>query len=429
MPARKLTDARIRSVLQKAESASFEGAAKNILLGDGQGLYLSITKKATSSWLYRYFAEGKAKAVGLGAWPAVTLKAARDAAEQIRTDRASGVSPLNVRRKKRIASVGELLTTKNFAGCADAYINLHEGMWKNSKHRAQWRSTLKQYAFPVIGDLLIADITTQDIEEILEPIWKTKHETASRLRGRIEKIIQWSIARIRNENQNNPVFLKTKFDNKINPAQFEGNLINFLPRVSKSKEKKHHPSLPYQKLPDFLCMLQLQDGMARWALEFLILCANRTQEVTHAEWKEFNFSSRRWTIPATRMKASVEHNVPLSDRALQILQHIRGFSGENFVFTTGSKDKPMSNMAMAMLLRRMEKKEITVHGFRSTFRTWAAEEKNEVPFLVPEFALAHSLKDETVASYHRSDLFDLRVELMKDWTAFATSGLQSIVAH
>ena len=406
MPSKKLTDSQIRSALQQAEQRSYGAEAKNVLLGDGLGLYLAITPKATASWLYRYTVDGRAKAVGLGAWPTVGLKAARDAADQLRISREAGIDPASAKRKERAASKLATLTNANFETCANKYIEQIKDKWRNAKHEAQWGSTLKQYAFPTMGKLAVEDITKEDVLGVLLPIWKTKHETATRLRGRIEQIIDWSIA---ND-------LRTG----DNPARFKGLLEHRLPSVKKAVEKKHHASLPYQQLPDFMRRLQGQSGMAKWALEALILCGNRTKEITHAEWLEFDFSEKLWTIPAHRMKGGVEHRIPLTDRMLQLLGAVRGFSGEKFVFITGRKDAPMSNMAMAMLIRRMGEDSVTVHGFRSTFRMWAGE-KTEYPFEVCEHALAHGLRSGVAKAYLRSDFFVKRVGLMKDWSEFAFS--------
>jgi integrase len=409
MPASKLTDSQIKSAIQQAERRSYGKEAKNVLLGDGLGLYLAITPKATASWLYRYSVNGKAKAVGLGAWPTVGLKAAREAAEIQREYRSAGVDPATARRRERIAEKQQAQVDTSFQACAITYIEQVKGKWRNAKHETQWHNTLKQYAFPVFGKLPISELTKEDILAVLRPIWITKHETATRLRGRIEQILDWAIA---ND-------LRTT----ANPAKFKGLLEHRLPSVEKKSEKDHHPSLPYKQLPDFMRRLQGQEGMARWALEMLVLCGNRTKEITHAQWSEFDFTERLWTIPGERMKGGIEHRIPLTTKAIEILKVIRPFSGEQYVFITGRRDTPMSNMAMAMLLRRMGETQITVHGFRSSFRMWAGE-KTEYPFEVCEQALAHGLKSGVAKAYLRSDFFVKRVGLMNDWAAFALSGVK-----
>jgi integrase len=408
MPSKKLSETQIRSALQQAKSRAFTTEAKNVLLGDGLGLYLAITPKATASWLYRYSVDGQAKAVGLGAWPTVGLKAARDAADKVRSERAAGIDP--VRSKQQlIASKKRASSTQSFADCAETYIEHVKGKWRNEKHQSQWRNTLSQYAYPKIGKLKINEVTKEDVLEILLPIWKSKHETASRLRGRIEQICDWAIAN----------------DLRVhdNPARFKGLLEHRLPAVTRPIEDKHHASMPYKLLPEFMKKLQAQPGMASWALELLILCGNRTKEITHAEWTEFSLTEKVWVIPGARMKAGVEHRIPLTDAAMSLLERIKPFAGKKYVFITGKRDTPMSNMAMAMLLRRMGQQDITVHGFRSTFRMWAAEQTT-YPFEICEQALSHGLPRDGVArAYARTDFFVARVGLMNDWARYARSAI------
>lgn len=405
MAIRKLTDLKIKAKIREIEDLQFSPQTKNALVGDGEGLYLGISKSGTASWLFRYMDHGKAKSVGLGGYPSTSLQKAREKAQELRDARTVGVDPAQAKKEVIREQKLQLATAKTFETCALEFIEYSRPMWKNVKHGQQWTNTLTQYAFPVIGKSSISNIDADDIVRILSPIWQTKKETASRLRGRIESVLDWAAV--------------NGWRNGDNPARLKGHMVYLLPKVRKGV-KRHHPSLSYNKLPAFMKELRSQSGMAQYALEFLILCASRTGEVVGAKWEEFDLTKGVWTIPAARMKADVEHRVPLGERALQILSIIKPFSGKNFVFITGKKDTAMSNMAMAMLLRRMELPDITVHGMRSTFRNWAGE-CTEYPFQVCEQALAHRLPDAVAAAYLRSDFFVNRVNLMKDWAKYSMS--------
>ena len=408
MAIRKLTDLKIKAKIREIEDLQFSPQAKNALVGDGEGLYLGISKSGTASWLFRYMDHGKAKSVGLGGYPSTSLQKAREKAQELRDARTVGVDPAQAKKEVIREQKLQLATAKTFESCALEFIEYSRPMWKNVKHGQQWTNTLTQYAFPVIGKSSISNIHADDIVRILSPIWQTKKETASRLRGRIESVLDWATV--------------NGWRKGDNPARLKGHMVYLLPKVRKGV-KRHHPSLPYTKLPAFMKELRSQSGMAQYALEFLILCASRTGEVVGAKWEEFDLSKGVWTIPAARMKANVEHRVPLGQRVLQILTIIKPFSGKHFVFISGKKDTAMSTMAMAMLLRRMDMPDITVHGMRSTFRNWAGE-CTEYPFQVCEQALAHRLPDAVAAAYLRSDFFVNRVNLMKDWAAFALSECQ-----
>jgi integrase len=408
MTAKKLKDTEIRRAIAESVDRSYSNDAKNRLLGDGDGLYLSISKKGTASWLYRYYSDGKAKAIGLGGYPTTTLAIARDKAAEVRTGRALGNDPHVVKKTRAVAANHEASSAKTFEKCALDYIEHAKDKWRNPKHKQQWISTLTQFAFPVIGKTPVADVNKELIVEILLPIWQDKNETASRLRGRIEMVLAWAAANDLRSDEN--------------PARYKGLLEHRLPKVRKAAERVHHPSLPYEKLSDFMDELYKLEDMSRYALELLILCASRTNEITHAEWSEFDLTQGIWTIPGARMKAGLEHKIPLCPRAIEILNHIRGFSGERYVFITRGKDKPMSNMAMAMLCRRMKYTQITVHGFRSTFRNWAGEQ-TEYPFEVCEQALSHGLKSGVARAYLRTDFYVKRTNLMNDWAKFVLQNI------
>ena len=405
MAIHKLTDQKVKAKIREIQDLQFSPNAKNALVGDGQGLYLGITKSGTASWLFRYMDHGKAKTVGLGGYPSTTLQKAREKAQTMRDARTGGVDPVKAKKEVVREQKLQLAKAKTFEKCAREFIEFSRPAWKSVKHGQQWTNTLQQYAFPVIGKNSINDIHTDEIVRILSPIWLTKKETASRLRGRIESILDWAEVQ--------------GWRTGSNPARFKGHMEYLLPKV-RAGAQKHHASLPYGELPTFMKALREQSGMAQYALEFLILCASRTGEVIGATWSEFDLKKGIWTIPAERMKASVEHRVPLSKRAVEILTIIRPFSGKKFVFKTGLKDAAMSTMAMTMLLRRMDLKNVTVHGMRSTFRNWAGEQTT-YPFQVCEQALAHRLPDAVAAAYLRSDFFINRVNLMNDWAKYALS--------
>jgi integrase len=405
MAIHKLTDLKIRAKIREVEDLQFSPKAKNALVGDGEGLYLGISKSGTASWLFRYMDHGKAKTVGLGGYPTTSLQKAREKAQTMRDARTGGIDPMQAKHEVIREQKLQQAKSKTFEACALEFIKFSRPSWKNEKHAQQWTNTLTQYAYPVIGKKPISDVQAEDITRILAPIWQTKTETATRLRGRIESILDWSTV--------------NGWRKGDNPARFKGHMEYLLPKV-RSGAQSHHASLPYEQMPAFMKGLQQQSGMARYALEFLILCASRTGEIVGAKWEEFDLAKGLWTIPASRMKADVEHRVPLGQRALQILTIIKPFSGKDFVFITGKKDTAMSTMAMAMLLRRMEKTDITVHGMRSTFRNWAGE-CTAYPFQVCEQALAHRLPDAVAAAYLRSDFFVNRVNLMRDWATYCLS--------
>ena len=406
-PINKLSDTKIVSALKTARKAIADGQPKSILLGDGGGLTLQISKTGAASWLHRYMRLGKPVALGLGGYPEVSLKLARSKAEDCRRLLAEGRDPLADKRAAEAAIKLERAKDKTFDECATEYIADHQAEWKNPKHLQQWQNTLKTYASPVIGARPVGQITTADLKRILNPIWTTKNETASRLRGRIEAVIDWATAH--------------ELRVGDNPARWRGHLEHLLAKTTpEQRADKHHAALPHADIPKFLQQLAGHEGMARWALEFLILTACRTSEITGARWEEINEEAQLWTIPKERMKAGREHRVPLTARALTILRTVKPFSGTTFIFPGQTKDKAMSNMTMNALLKRMDRKEITVHGFRSTFRDWVGEKTNH-DFRTAEAALAHGLPDKVAAAYARGDLFEKRFAMMKDWAAHCAS--------
>lgn len=380
------------------------------LYADGGGLYLQVTESGLKTWVYRFMLNGRRRDMGLGRAGNrdVTLAQARDKAAEARKLVKSGVDPIEAANAEKAAQRVEAVKLKTFKECAEGYIAAHEAGWRNAKHAAQWRNTLATYAYPTLGDLPVAAIDTALVMGVLEPIWATKTETASRVRGRIEAVLDWARTRGYRDGEN--------------PARWKGHLDTLLPRTSKVRKVKHHAALPYDVIGDFMVTLRAKEGTAARALEFAILTAARTSEVILAKWDEFDLGKRLWTVPATRMKTGKEHRVPLSDAAVAIIEAMARAGKGDYVFPGAKPKRPMSNMAFLMLLRRMKmpKELVTGHGFRSTFRDWAAE-RTAYPAEVAEMALAHAVGDKVEAAYRRGDLFEKRVRLMQDWATFCAS--------
>lgn len=389
---------------------------------DGGGLYLDVRSGRghgapyfvpTRVWVFRFTRHGKARMMGLGPLHTIGLADARQKAREARKLLLEGMDPIEVREAQRAAQRVSKATTMTFREAAGAYITAHELGWKNAKHAAQWPATLSEYAYPVLGDLPVASIDTGLVTKALEPIWNTKAETASRLRGRIESVLDW--AAVRGYRQGD------------NPARWRGHLQNVLPPVSRAKRAarqargkgEHFEALPYAEIAAFVGKLRQQPGTASRALEFTILTAARTSEVIGARWKEINIADRVWTVPGERMKAGKEHRVPLSDRIIAIL----GGAGapDDFVFAGGKPGRPLSNMAMLKVLQRMGLRTVnggvTVHGFRSTFMDWATEQ-TRFPAEMRDLALAHTLSDKVEAAYRRGDMFAQRRKMMAAWAQF-----------
>lgn len=369
---------------------------------DGGGLYLQVPDKGNGSWLFRFMLNGKAREMGLGPVSLVTLAEARLKAIECRTLLLDGVDPIERRlsgkREQLLASAKRM----TFDECAASYIKSHRAGWRNAKHANQWENTLTTYASPFIGKLPVQAIDTALVMKVLRPIWEEKPETANRLRSRIELILGWATA--------------SGYRSGDNPARWRGHLANLLPSRNSIQATQHHPALPIHQIGSFLEKIGSIPGISARALQFLILTATRTNETLNARWIEIDFAHNTWTIPAERMKAKREHRVPLSSGAILILREIQKESQGEFIFTGRDGLRPLSNMAMLQILRRTGI-EVTVHGFRSTFRDWAAENTN-YPREVAEAALAHTLKDKTEAAYRRGDLFMKRQRLMEDWDKF-----------
>jgi integrase len=375
---------------------------------DGGNLYLRVSKNLTKTWAFYYTKDGKRTEMGLGSVSNITLEQARERATELRKQLASSIDPLAQRQQQEADRKAQRAKMMTFQQCAEAYINAHRAGWKNPKHIQQWQNTLAQYAFPVFGNLDVKAIDTGLITKCLEPIWLTKNETAGRVRGRIESVLDWATAH--------------KYRQGENPARWRGHLDKLLAKPSKIQKTEHHSALPYIELNGFIEQLRQQDGIAAKCLEFTILTAARTGEAIGATWDEIDLDAKTWTIPAARMKAEREHRVPLSADALTILNEMAAIRLNDYVFP--STKKGLSNMAMLAVLKRMDRTDITVHGFRSTFRDWAAE-STAYPGEVVEMALAHAIKNQVEAAYRRGDLLEKRSRLMKEWARFCNTPRQS----
>jgi integrase len=367
------------------------------LHGDGGNLWLQVTKTGARTWVFRFRHSGRARAMGLGPLHTVSLAEARDKARACRQLLLDGLDPIETRKAKR---AGELLTaakTMTFRECAEAYITTHQAGWRNAKHAAQWPTTLAAYVYPVIGALPVQVVDVTLVMKALEPIWTAKPETASRVRGRIESVLDWATAR--------------GYRSAENPARWRGHLENLLPARSKVRRIEHLAALPYGEMSAFMAELRAQDSPTARALEFAILTAARTGEVTGARWSEINEGEHLWTIPASRMKAGREHRVPLSPAARTILAGLD---------RKGSRIFPIPATAMLEMLGRMHPG-VTVHGFRSTFADWGAEQTS-FPHEVREMALAHAVGSKVERAYQRSDLFEKRRQLAEAWARFCDGG-------
>lgn len=386
-------------------------AVKNAKPGrhaDGSGLHLLVKESGARSWVYRFMLNGKSRDIGLG--PAgtdgISLSQARDARDALRLKVKSGIDPLEERQRDAAQALAAAQAAQvagmTFKAVAETYIGANEGSWRNDKHRQQWKNTLATYVYPVIGELPVAEVGTAHVLKILEPIWKAKAETASRVRGRMETILDAAKARGYREGEN--------------PARWRGHIAQILPARSRLT-RGHHKAMAYEAIPAFVGALHKREAVAALALEFTILTAARTGEVIGAKWGEVDLDKAIWTIPASRMKAGKEHRVPLSGRAVEILKSTQGLRKEwLFPATKGGK---MSGMAMTMLLRRM-KVDVTVHGFRSGFRDWSAE-CTGYAHEVAEMALAHTIENKVERAYRRGDLFDKRRRLMDDWATYCAT--------
>lgn len=395
-------------VLGKLTVLAVNKAKTKGLYADGGGLYLQVGPTGSKSWLFRYMRFGKAQAMGLGPLHAVSLADARTKAADCRKLLAAGLNPLETKKTEEVQARIAAAKGTSFETCAKAYIEAHKAGWKQERHAKQWDQALTKHAYSVMGNLPVDAIDTALVMKVLEPIWQKKTETAKRLRGRIECILDW--AKVREYRQGE------------NPARWRGHLENLLARPSKLIKVEHFAALPYTKVNGFLQSLDKQAGLAALALKLVIYTACRSTEVLGATWSEIDFTGKVWTIPAERMKTAKEHRVPLTSPALAILKKLKQERDREkvpslYVFPSPKGNVPLSNVVMLALLRRMDRRDITVHGFRSSFRDWAAEQTN-FPREVAEAALAHAIQSRVEAAYRRSDLFEKRRLLMDKWARY-----------
>jgi integrase len=371
--------------------------------GDGHGLYLQVGPNGNKSWLFRYEVAGRERWMGLGSVATWNLGEARDRAREQRQLIDRGVDPLAARTAEKAAKALEAAKLITFADAADQYYAAHEASWSNAKHRQQFKNTLADYVLPKIGRLSVASIDTGEVLKCIEPIWKTKTVTANRVRGRIESVLDWATVR--------------GYRKGDNSARWKGHLSEVLPAVGKVARTAHHAAMPYAELPAFMAKLAEAQGVPARALEFLILTAARTSEVLKAVWSEFDLNAKVWTIPAARMKAGVDHRVPLSDRAVALLEALPREA--EFVFV-GARAGTSIVFAMSRCLKRITANGETVHGFRSTFSDWAHETTGYSNHVI-EQALAHAVGNAVERAYRRGDMFDKRRRLMADWARYCST--------
>lgn len=375
-------------------------------VGGVAGLYLYVTDSGARSWVLRIVVGDKRRHMGLGGFPDIPLAMARERAREARAKVESGIDPIQARIAALSLLKSKQATMKTFEQAAIAYIESHGDSWKNPKHRAQWSATLSTYAYPVMGDLSVQDVGQEQVLQVLESIWKTKTETASRLRGRIEKILDWATVR--------------KYRTGENPARWKGHLDQLLPAPKRVQKVTHMRALPFSELPAFMNDLKSREGTSARALEFAILCASRSGEVRGAKWSEVDYKTAVWTIPADRMKAGKEHRIPLPAAVIKLLKGVPKIEGSDYIFGT-PKGGMLSDMSLTAVLRRMEVDAVP-HGFRSSFRDWAGDQTRH-PRDVVEMALAHALESKVEAAYRRGDALEKRRILMTDWVDFCFSHL------
>ena len=369
-----------------------------------RGLYLQVTKSGTKSWLFRYKSPltAKQREMGLGPFSLVSLAAARELAIECRRQLLNGIDPIEERKSVKRAQQLAHAKSITFREAAERCIESKKPEWKNAKHAQQWSNTLNAYAYPAFGDLSVSDLDTNLVLKAIEPIWTTKAETASRVRQRIETVWDWARARGYVEGEN--------------PARLRGHLDNILAKTAKVKRVKHHPAVPYKQISEFMVQLRNRTGSSALALEFMILTAARTGEIRGATWHEIDLTDNVWTVPAERMKAGREHRIPLSTRSVAILKSIQSNRNpQEFVFPGWKAGTGLSDGALLALMKKIAFGPYTPHGFRSTFRDWAAEEAYEFSNETVELALAHTIKNKAEAAYRRGDQLERRRKLMNKW--------------
>jgi integrase len=406
-------------VIGKLTAKEVEKKSKPGLYGDGGGLTLQITKAGVKSWLFRFMIDGKAYGMGLGPLHTITLAEARQKATEARKMLFDGINPLRAKEQAELAVALTQAKLMTFDQCASGYIDAHRASWKSAKHADQWANTIATYVSPIIGSLPVSEVDTALVVKVLRQkttdgaqFWESKTETATRVRGRIELVLGWATT--------------SGYRTGDNPARWKGHLDNLLATISKARRTKNHPSLDWQRIGSFVSALRQRSGVAARAVEFAIMTASRSGEVRGACWSEIDLAAKVWTIPASRMKAKREHEVPLSDAAVALIKSMPRIDGTDLIFP-GTKGQALSDMSLTAVIRRMngeaptwvdkDGNTITIHGFRSTFRMWAAESTN-YPREVAEHALAHQLPDAVERAYQRGTQFAKRAAMMSEWAKF-----------
>ena len=379
-------------------------------VGGVAGLLLEVTPTGGKTWILRVRTGARRREIGLGGYPSTSLSEARNKARDTREAIGKGVDPVAEKQAQKAALLAQQASLKTFAWCAATYIASLKDQWKNAKHQAQWTSTLETYAFPIIGKLPVQSIALPHVLDVLNqaqadkgnaPLWDAKNETASRLRGRIEKVLDWATVH--------------GYRDGLNPARWKGHLDAIMKAPSKVQKTEHHKSIPHGDMHEFIKALRQQDGTGARALEFAILCASRSGEVRGARWEEIDLKKGLWTIPGERMKAGKPHTVPLSKQALHLIAAIEPTAGTDLVFPS-PRGKVLSDMTLTAVMRRMQL-EAVPHGFRSTFRTWGGEQ-TAYPRDMLEFSLAHTLESKVEAAYMHGTQIEKRRKLMQDWADY-----------
>ena len=379
---------------------------------DGGNLYFQISMTGSRSWIFRFTLRGQSREMGLGPLSAVSLAAARAEAAKCRELLRAGIDPLEARAADQRRRARKTGGPRLFKTAAAEYIANHRAEWKNPKHAQQWENTLDTYAFPTIGNQDVSDIDTAMIVRVLQPIWTAKRETAFRLRGRIERILDAEKTLGHRQGEN--------------PARWRGHLDTLLPKQNRRKKIKHHPALPWQEMPEFMRTLRQREEPTARMLELLILTAVRTQEALYARPEEFAMDYRVWTVPGERMKMELPLRVPMADRVIELVKQAVPHARHGWLFPGKKEKKPYSNMAMLKILERMGYDHVTVHGFRSTFRDWVAE-CTEYADSLAEKALAHAIQNESEAAYRRGDMLERRRQMMADWARFCDGDKVTVI--
>lgn len=397
------------AVINKLNHSQVKSAKEVGLLSDGGGLYLQISKAGTKSWLLRFKLHGKRREMGLGSYRDFTLAEAREKAAESRKFVKQDIDPIEQRKASQKALAKLAKGKKSFKECALEYIKSMEAGWKHPKHSQQWKNSLINYVYPVFGDWPIDQVDREAVQKVLTPIWNTKTETAGRVRGRIERILDW--ARVK------------EYRSGENPAYWRGNLEHLYSKPSKIVDVKHMPSLPYEKMSSFISNLKKKESLAAIAVELLIYTVTRPTEALSAKWNEIDLEARTWKIPKDKMKGNIEHVIPLSDQCVDMLENLPHIADSDFLFPSTKKDKHLSSSAMLKLIKTIGEKiefpDVTAHGFRASFKTWTSETQN-FDWQAVEFCLAHKIKDKAAAAYHRSNLLDKRKIIMSAWANYCT---------